>query len=322
MLIRTGKIAAMLCLVTILISFGVTGAEAGTKTVHKGRVVLKMNDYFIIYTYPKGPYIDENNRLIIPLRSVSDLLGAGVAYDGPTRTATVALDGHTVQITIGSYTAIVDGEPVEMDTMAVLENGSMLVPARILFDSFDFKVELNAHGVVCIRDERLYTKEFVRELSRGELLYPNPAEDGQRHGTDFFYRHLASMDYFGWLYLKELNVFQPLSYRVVFEEIKDDEYYKVLTSASYMVKNISGKEIAKGNEDFFISYYTMASDYFGTRDNSTLGEKSDLRSRTARAKDEIFIVNEEVKTRQKIKYILAIGRTILMPNETREYQLP
>ena len=25
------------------------------------------------------------------------------------------MDGHTVQITIGSYTAIVDGEPVEMD---------------------------------------------------------------------------------------------------------------------------------------------------------------------------------------------------------------
>lgn len=67
---------------------GVSGAENETKTViHEGPVVLKMNDYFIIYTYPKGPYIDENDRLILPLRSVSELLGADVAYDGPTRSA-------------------------------------------------------------------------------------------------------------------------------------------------------------------------------------------------------------------------------------------
>lgn len=234
----------------------------------------------------------------------------------------MTLAGHTVQLTIDSYTAIVDGKPVEMDTVAVLENGSMFIPARILFDSFSFEVELDAYGVACIRDERLYTNEFVRELSRGELLYPNPAKDGKRHGTDFFYRQLASLDYFGWLYLKELNVFQPLSYKVAFEEIKDDEYYKVLTTASYQAQNISGNDISEGNDDFFIFYQTMDAESFGTRDNSPLGEKSDRRPRTARIKDEIFVVDEELKTHQGIKYILAIGRTHLLPNENRERELP
>lgn len=30
-------------------------------------VILKMNNYYVAYTYPKEPYVDKQNRLILPL---------------------------------------------------------------------------------------------------------------------------------------------------------------------------------------------------------------------------------------------------------------
>lgn len=312
MLMRIRGKTFIILLIALLITTGMTEANGKTKIVHEGPVVLKMNDYYIIYTYPKGPYIDNNNRLIIPLRSVSDLIGAVVTYDGYTKTATVTMEEHTVQVTVGSTTAIVDDQPLEMDTVAVLEKGSMLIPARILFDSFGFKSKIDERGVVCIQDERLYTEELAKELRRGGFFYQE--ENGRRHGTDFFYRQLVSMDLFGWLYMKERNIFQPLSYRIAFRKSEDDDFLVNNTTASYQVENVSGQAVPEGHEDFHVFYYDMNLTPTGTRDNSILGGSTlKNRPRLAREKDEIFVVDEEVETRREIKYILGIGRTLSTP---------
>lgn len=44
-------------------------------------VLLKINDYYVVYTAPKAPYVDSQGRMMIPLRSISELLGAKVSYD-------------------------------------------------------------------------------------------------------------------------------------------------------------------------------------------------------------------------------------------------
>ncbi|MGG1669549.1 hypothetical protein ACIFOE_02655 [Paenibacillus sp. NRS-1783] len=36
---------------------------------------LKINNYYVLFTTPKAPYIDKNNRFMVPLRSINDLLG-------------------------------------------------------------------------------------------------------------------------------------------------------------------------------------------------------------------------------------------------------
>lgn len=36
---------------------------------------LKINNYYVLFTAPKAPYIDQNNRYMVPLRSINDLLG-------------------------------------------------------------------------------------------------------------------------------------------------------------------------------------------------------------------------------------------------------
>lgn len=55
------------------------------------------------------PFIDENNRTLIPVRFVTEKLGAQVGWDGDTRTVTVDLDDKKVVLKIdqkGNYSVV------------------------------------------------------------------------------------------------------------------------------------------------------------------------------------------------------------------------
>ena len=60
-------------------------ASAASSNTIKARVILKINQYYILYTSPDVPYIDKQNRFMIPLRAISELLGANVGYDASTK---------------------------------------------------------------------------------------------------------------------------------------------------------------------------------------------------------------------------------------------
>ncbi len=85
------------------------------------------------------PYVDENNRTLIPVRFVTEQLGAAVSWDGPTNTATIEKNGTKVDITIGSRTLKVTkngrASAVEMDTAAVNKDGRTMVPIRFVVEA-------------------------------------------------------------------------------------------------------------------------------------------------------------------------------------------
>ncbi|WP_322905211.1 copper amine oxidase N-terminal domain-containing protein [Paenibacillus campi] len=96
--------------------------------------ILKINQYYILFTYPTSPYVDQNNRLLVPLRSLSDLLGAKVDYDAATKQATIQLDGHQLVLTANSKTAIVDQQTKTMDTVPVQQYNALFVPLKVMID--------------------------------------------------------------------------------------------------------------------------------------------------------------------------------------------
>jgi len=69
---------------------------------------------------------------MIPLRSISELLGAEVEYNSKTKIATIKLDSKTVAFQINSKIISVDGKKYTMDTVPVLYNNSMFIPLGIL----------------------------------------------------------------------------------------------------------------------------------------------------------------------------------------------
>jgi hypothetical protein len=90
-----------------------------------------------------------NGRTLLPVRSLIEALGGSVAWNGTTRTTTVALGGKTVQLVVGSSRAVVDGAQVAIDSMnsAVVPeiiNGRTYLPLRFLADSLGISVAWDA----------------------------------------------------------------------------------------------------------------------------------------------------------------------------------
>lgn len=88
-----------------------------------------------IVSFPDAqPYVDEDSRTLVPLRFVTQKMGATVTWDEKTRTATVEKDGTSVIVEIESENLNVtkNGETVtiKMDTRAVLKDGRTFVPVR------------------------------------------------------------------------------------------------------------------------------------------------------------------------------------------------
>jgi len=80
--------------------------------------------------FDSEPYIDANNRTMVPLRAIAEALGAQVQWDPRSRTVTITKGGSTVKLTIGSKTAEVNGRRKSMDTVPVIKQDRTMVPLR------------------------------------------------------------------------------------------------------------------------------------------------------------------------------------------------
>ncbi|MCL2366857.1 MAG: copper amine oxidase N-terminal domain-containing protein [Oscillospiraceae bacterium] len=84
-----------------------------------------------------------DGRVLVPLRTIFEALGAEVDWDEATRTVTATRAGTTVSLTISSTTARVNGQPVTLDVPAMTVDGRTLVPLRFVGESLNAGVNWN-----------------------------------------------------------------------------------------------------------------------------------------------------------------------------------
>ena len=121
--------------------------EKLTYTVHynsaapaKSAVSVTVNGKAVEWT-DAAPFIDKNNRTMVPLRAVADAMGLTVDWDGAAREAVFSNGSKTIYFPIGSTTARTgDGGKVKMDTAAVIVNSRTYAPIRYLAEYFGYEV--------------------------------------------------------------------------------------------------------------------------------------------------------------------------------------
>ncbi|MBQ7242244.1 MAG: InlB B-repeat-containing protein, partial [Firmicutes bacterium] len=88
-----------------------------------------------------APFIDENDRTMLPVRVVANVLGisdADIAWDDNTKTASFTRpDGKVVSCTVGSNIIKISDEEVVIDTAPVIRNDRIYLPMRALFNAFN-----------------------------------------------------------------------------------------------------------------------------------------------------------------------------------------
>ncbi|WP_046215982.1 copper amine oxidase N-terminal domain-containing protein [Paenibacillus wulumuqiensis] len=111
-------------------------AATGTKQVEVLLNARKM-------AFPDAkPFQDENSAVMVPIRFVSEKLGAKVGYervDGK-QNITLKTDKHSVTMTVGSSTATVDGTSKTYDSKIIVKQQRTYVPLRLVSEGLGQEV--------------------------------------------------------------------------------------------------------------------------------------------------------------------------------------
>lgn len=164
------KIRLLICLMIVL-SLGATNTNwASAQAQGQTPIHLKVNEHYVLYTYPASPFVDKKGRLLIPLQAAEDILGGKVSYNAANKTAAVDLLGRNVTATIGSPEISVNGEPVTMDTVPIMLSNAMFLPVSILLKDTDAKMEWDPQrGLLKLRHDS-FTESPVLMRFKGQDL--------------------------------------------------------------------------------------------------------------------------------------------------------
>jgi len=81
-----------------------------------------------------------SGSLLVPIRAISEALGAQVGWDQVSQTVTLTLGGTVVKLVLGSKLATVNGKTVTLTAAAANVSGRILVPLRLVGESFGAEV--------------------------------------------------------------------------------------------------------------------------------------------------------------------------------------
>ncbi|MGQ3477127.1 copper amine oxidase N-terminal domain-containing protein [Paenibacillus sp. TY11] len=159
----------LLISIMIVLSFA-TAHSNSTSAQAQTPIHLKVNDHYVLYTYPAAPFLDKKGRLLIPLQAAEDILGGKVSYNAANKTAAVDLLGRNVTATIGSPEISVNGESVTMDTVPIMKSNAMFLPVSILLKDTDAKMEWDPQrGLLKLRHDS-FTESPVLMRFKGQDL--------------------------------------------------------------------------------------------------------------------------------------------------------
>ena len=125
-----------------------------------GQIPILYNDHHV-YSKPdllkQGRVLAalvKSGTLLIPLRSMFEQMGATVAYDSGTKTATVSKPGSEVKVTVGKPEVIVNGESRPLDVPPEMHHGVVLVPVRVISEGMGAYVQW-------VPDRRLVVVRYI-----------------------------------------------------------------------------------------------------------------------------------------------------------------
>lgn len=105
------------------------------------------------YRITAAPFI-QTGRTYVPIRFISEKLGAAVNWNQSTKEVTIQKDGKTIRWVVGNRQVKVNQQTVIQDAPLLLKNGSAFVPVRFVAEQLNTSVEYmgTKHMVVIFKN--------------------------------------------------------------------------------------------------------------------------------------------------------------------------
>ena len=123
-------------------------------------------------TFDQMPVIVDG-RTLVPLRGISETLGAEVLYTAATKRVTVTRDGVVVKLKIGSAEAYIDREEKTLDVPATVISDRTMVPVRFISEAYGSDVKWDGDTKTVIITDNGTSKGVLAPL-KSEFHRPVP----------------------------------------------------------------------------------------------------------------------------------------------------
>jgi hypothetical protein len=133
----------VLAVVGLLLAIGFNGGNVVAPAYAAPDVSVKVDGKLVGFP-DQLPYIDSNDRTMVPVRSPMEAMGCHVDWNDQARQATITKGGTTAVFTIGSNTYTVNGQNKTMDTQAVITGDRTAFPIRFAAEAMGARVEWDA----------------------------------------------------------------------------------------------------------------------------------------------------------------------------------
>lgn len=197
------KIKKLLLILMLIVGcFGsVSTASAGSQ------INILINGKKVNFSSNTGyPFVDKNNRTMVPLRVTMETAGFAVGYDTENETAIVITEHDRIEIPIGTNYIYNNNKLTENDTTAVVKDGRTYLPIRAVLESADFTVEWdsktntvnaytfdpNSNEFVSYSTSDL--SSLVKNILDGNVVYAN----GQYYATPEYVKLLSNVKVYYW----------------------------------------------------------------------------------------------------------------------------
>lgn len=137
----------------------------------------------------KSPFV-ENNRTYLPLRAVSENLGALVDWNGQTKIITISKKDVTVILRVGNNVAKVNNIEVKLDVAPKIKDNTTYVPVRFVADylgvSVDYYKESDIVSLITDTDNAIAIKNSVSQIREVvNKIEDLPLESINKYGDAF-----------------------------------------------------------------------------------------------------------------------------------------
>ncbi|NUU78378.1 CotH kinase family protein [Paenibacillus xylanilyticus] len=117
-----------------------TGSETSSETGTTVKTISVTLDGQAI-TFPDQDPLEQSRRVMVPVNAILETLGAEVTWNKTAKTVTAVLNDQTLVLQIGSSTATVNGETIDIDEPPIIQNSRTLVPVRFISEGLGLTVD-------------------------------------------------------------------------------------------------------------------------------------------------------------------------------------
>ncbi len=215
-------------------------------------VTLVLDDTVFTPKEDQMPPIIVDDRTLVPVREVFELLGGNVSWDATSRTVSITLDDIEVKLIIDNLTATVNGEEVKLDVPAKIINDKTMVPVRFVSEKCGLNVEWDGFTNTVSISSNVFP--VLPTLANLEDINFSFSEDSAKLFNNRFESHLGENKNYddAWNILVSYatignnNSNNPLSITLI-DENKNKSSVSKLSDVTEMIALISSKQEMKYN---------------------------------------------------------------------------